>query len=142
MNHTLLGIYVNNNAGTEAAERAEREMYWFSSCSDNKCMWGTAEDCEDVTDCDDYVDGGSLCDANEASRPCAARTLYNTLFFFSLHPCTTLSRVSFLLLNGPHARPSVRSGLDLLLLLAVRPSRFAFVRGGLWSQQFGLPLLL
>ena len=77
MNHTIVGIYVNNYAGSDSTFRGEQEMYWFSSCTTNDCMQGTSVECWELSTndntistygsggCTDYETGGSKCLENE-----------------------------------------------------------------------------
>ena len=77
MNHTIVGIYVNSEAGSEATFRGEQEMYWFSSCTTNDCMQGTSAECYELAHndnvmakydkggCTDYERDGSKCLENE-----------------------------------------------------------------------------
>ena len=77
MNHTIVGIYVNNYAGSDSTFRGEQEMYWFSSCTTNDCMQGTSAECYELAHndnvmakydkggCTDYERDGSKCLENE-----------------------------------------------------------------------------
>ena len=61
-NHTVLSIFVNENADDASEARAKQEMYWFSSCVKNDCMWGSAEECDNIAAADDDWSDRYECD--------------------------------------------------------------------------------